>query len=285
MSRKIDEKLDSGEEIKANLDNPGTIIGIISLKGGVGKTSSVANLGAALTSKFSKKVLVVDANFTAPNLGLHLGLSNPDTTIHDVLLNQADAEDAIYRHHSGIHIMPGAFISRKINPFKLKQKINHLRHYYDIILIDSSPNLNEEIMSTMVASDSLYVVTSPDFPTLSTTLKAVRLARQKRTPISGLILNRVRGKKFELSIKDIEDAAQVPVVSVLPEDIRVAESIAYTSPVSLHKPKSKASIEYNKLAAAMINEPYQDPRMWSRLKGLFTKEIPKDNINRLLMKK
>ena len=65
----------------------GKIIGIISLKGGVGKTSSVANLGAVLASEFNKKVLVVDANFSAPNLGLHLGLVEPKVTIHDVLLN------------------------------------------------------------------------------------------------------------------------------------------------------------------------------------------------------
>src|SRR3989338_9909417 len=144
----------------------GQTIGIISLKGGVGKTSSVANLGAALSSEFGKKVLVVDANFSAPNLALHLGLVNPEATIHDVLLDNADAEDAIYEHSSGIHLMPGAYISRKINPFRLKQKISHLKDNYDFIIIDSSPNLNDEMLSTMIASDRLFVVTSPDYPTL-----------------------------------------------------------------------------------------------------------------------
>jgi len=65
--------------------NDGKIIGVISLKGGVGKTTTVANLGASLAKDFNKKVLVVDANFSAPNLGLHLGLVDPKTTIHDVL--------------------------------------------------------------------------------------------------------------------------------------------------------------------------------------------------------
>ena len=261
----------------------GKIIGIISLKGGVGKTSTVANLGAVLATEFHKKVLVVDANFSAPNLALHLGLIDPEVTIHDVLLNRANANEAIYEHEAGFHIMPGAYVSRKVKPFKLKQKIGYLKDHYDIILIDSSPNLNEEMLATMIASDQLLVVTSPDYPTLSTTLRAVRLAKQKKTPITGLILNRVRNKKFELNINDIEEAAQVPVLSILPEDITVLEALAKTTPVALYKPKANAAIEYKKLAACLVGEKYQDPRLWPRLKSIFKKDIAKDNINRILL--
>ena len=261
----------------------GKIIGIISLKGGVGKTSSVANLGAILASEFNKKVLVVDANFTAPNLALHLGLIEPKVTIHDVLLNRAHVSEAIYQHEAGFHLLPGAYISRKLNPFRLKQKIDHLKDSYDVILIDSSPNLNEEMLATMVASDELLVVTSPDYPTLSATLRAVRLAKQRRTPIIGLILNRVRNKKFELSIEEIQEASQVPVLSVLPEDIRVPEAIANTMPVTLYKPKSNVAIEYKKLASSLIGKKYKDPRLWSRLKSIFIKDIARDNVNRLLI--
>jgi|TARA_Y100000310_G_C20660488_1_gene804464 septum site-determining protein MinD len=263
----------------------GKTIGIISLKGGVGKTSSVSNLGAALASEFGKEVLVVDANFTSPNLGLHLGVVEPAATLHDVLLDKIDIAEAIYEHESGFHFIPGAYISRKIQPFKLKKKIEHLKEHYDMILLDSSPNLNEEILSTMIASDELLVVTSPDYPTLSTTLRAVRLAKQKKTPITGLILNRVRNKKFELKVEDIEEAAQVPVLSVLPEDINVLESVAHTTPVALHKPKANASIEYKKLAACLIGEQYKDPRLWSKVKSMFKKGVTIESINRLLIEK
>lgn len=262
---------------------PGKIIGIISLKGGVGKTSSVANLGAALASEFGKKTLIIDANFTAPNLGLHLGLVEPAATIHDILLDKAEVNDAIHEHESGFHFIPGAYISRQVKPFKLKQKISYLKDYYDMILIDSSPNLNEEILSTMIASDELLVVTTPDYPTLSTTLRAIRLAKQKRTPITGLILNKVRNKKFELKVEDIEEAAGVPVLSVLPEDISVLEALAATNPVALHKPRANASIEYKKLAACLIGEQYKDPRLWPRFKSMFRKDVARDNVNRLLM--
>lgn len=256
------------------------IIGIISLKGGVGKTSSVANLGAVLAKDFSKKVLVIDANFSAPNLALHLGLLNPEVTIHDVLLNRANVNEAIYEHEAGFHIMPGAYVSKKVNPHRLRHKIDYLREQYDIILIDSSPNLNEEMLATMLASDELLVVTTPDYPTLSTTLRAVRLAKQRKTPIAGLVMNRVRNKKFEISIDEIEDAAQVPVLSILPEDVKVIEALANTTPIVLHKPKANASVEYKKLAAFLIGENYEDPRLWSKIKSLFRKDVQKDRINR-----
>ncbi len=260
----------------------GKIIGVISIKGGVGKTTSVANISAALASDFKKKVLAVDTNFTAPNLGLHFGLVEPKVTLHDVLLNKVNANESIHQHEAGFHVIPGAYISRKVNTFKLKQKIGYLKDYYDIIMLDSSPNINEEMLATMIASDELLVVTSPDYPTLSTTLRAVRLARQKKTPITGLILNRVRNRKYELSIEDIEEAAEVPVLCVVPEDIKVPESIANTTPLTSYYPKANASVEYKKLAACLIGEKYEEPRLWHRLKSMFNKDITKDNINRLL---
>lgn len=262
----------------------GKIIGIISLKGGVGKTTTVANLGAALTKDFGKKVLVVDANFSAPNLGLHLGLVDPKQTLHDLLLDKVDVGSVIYSHEQGFHLIPSAYISEKINPFKLKQKISHLKEAYDVILIDSSPNLNDEMLATMIASDELFVVTSPDYPTLSTTLRAIRLAKEKKTPITGLILNKVYNKSFELKLEDIESAAGVPVVSVLPHDINVPESLYHTNPVALHKPMAKSSIEFKKLAAAIIGESYSDPRFIMRVRDMFRKEFSKDAINRELMK-
>ena len=245
------------------------IIGIISLKGGVGKTTTVANLGSILASEFNKKTLVVDANFSAPNLALHLGLVNPKVTIHDVLSNKVKIHEAIYKHEAGFHLIPAAYMYKKINPHALKHRIKHLKDYYDMIFIDSSPNLNEEMLATMAASDELLVVTSPDYPTLSTTLRAIRLAKQRKIPITGLIVNRVRNKKFELSVKDIEDAAQVPVLSILPEDIKIPESLYYTTPVSLYKPGSISAVEFRKLAACLIGEKYERVGLWDILKSIF----------------
>ena len=73
----------------------GKIIGVMSLKGGVGKTSVVVALGSAI-SDFGKKVLLIDGNLSSPTLGLHLNIINPKQTIHHVLNRAANTKDAIY---------------------------------------------------------------------------------------------------------------------------------------------------------------------------------------------
>lgn len=258
----------------------GKIIGIISIKGGVGKTTTVSNLGAVLARDFGKKVLIVDANFSAPNLALHMGFINPETTLADVLLDKVDVKEAIYEHEVGFHMLPTALLHRKLNPFKLRNKINKLKSHYDVILIDSSPTLNEEMLSTIVASDHLLVVTSPDLPTLSCTMHAIKVAKRKNTPIAGLIINKVRNKKYELSLDEIQETTGVPVVASLPDDIKVLEALAHSMPAVVFSPKKNFAIEYKKLAASIIGEEYKDTRLFSKIKEFIAPDNSQPKINR-----
>ena len=84
------------------------IIGIVSAKGGVGKTVVTSNLGITLASKFNKKVAVVDCNLTTSHLGLYLGLYSFPITLNNVLRNEAVIEQAIYPHPSGLKIIPAS---------------------------------------------------------------------------------------------------------------------------------------------------------------------------------
>ncbi|MBU0461121.1 MAG: AAA family ATPase [Nanoarchaeota archaeon] len=256
------------------------VIGVIAIKGGVGKTTTVANLGAILANNFMKKVLVVDANFSAPNLGLHLGIVKPESTVHDVLAEKVDIRKAIIQHEFGFDVLPASLVPKKINPYKLRNRLEKVKGDYDYILLDSSPTLNEEILSTMIASDELVVVTTPDYPTLSTTMHAVSVAKKKKTPIAGLILNKVRNKRFELRLEDIENATGVPILAVLPDDIKVLESLSNTMPVALQTPKGDATVEYKKLAAALAGENYADPRLLHNMRRMFSKTQSKVELNR-----
>ena len=262
-------------------------IGVISIKGGVGKTTVTTNIGAVLAHEFNKKVLIVDANFSAPNIGLHLGVVKPEkSTVHDVVLGKSKPERATYIHDAGFHFMPGSLVaSGKVDVFALKKKLRQFKKNYDVVLLDSSPTLNSEILATMVASDELLVVTSPDYPTLSCTIRAVKLAKQKNTPIAGLVLNKKRGKHFELDISDIEDLSNVPVLAVLPDTDKVLEALANATPASLHTPDDDLGIEYRKLAACLIGEKYDDPRFFSKVKGLFRGAPPRQEINREVLYK
>ena len=260
----------------------GKTIGVISIKGGVGKTTTVTNLGASLANDFQKKVLLVDANFSAPNLGMHLGMLKSENTLHDVLSNNVDVPKAIYSHEYGFDVLPASVLHKEVNPFQLKRKVNYLKNKYDIILLDSSPTLNNELLAVMLASDELLVVTNPDYPTLLCTLHAIKVAKGKNAPIAGLVLNKVHDKDFELNIHEIEEAAKTPVLAVLPDDLNVHESIAKTKPVVLHAPNSEVAIEYKKLAGALIGEEYKDKRIFHKIKGLFSREKKKEDVNRLL---
>ena len=227
-------------------------IGIIALKGGVGKTSTVANLGASLASDFKKKVLLIDGNFSTPHLGLHTGLLNPNKTIHHVLSSEMNPFEAVHESPAGFHIIPGAMNSWEVNPLLLKEKINALKENYDYILIDSSPSLNDELYSTMNASDEIYVVTSPDYPTITSTLHAIKIAKDKGFPISGLIINRFRNKKFEINPKLIQKTSGIKIAGIIPEEEKVLEALSAMTPVTVYSPRRKVSKSYRNLAKVLM---------------------------------
>jgi septum site-determining protein MinD len=175
-------------------------------------------------------------------------------------------------HEKGFDVIAASLTPKKIDPLKLKKHINFLRNQYDYILIDTSPSLNEELLGAMMAADELLVVSSPDYPTLSCTIHAIKVARKRGTPITGMILNKVRDKKFELQREEIEKATETPVIALIPDDVKIAEALAFARPAAVHAPLSNAVVEYKKLGAAMIGEHFDDPRLLARLKGFLFKE-------------
>lgn len=250
----------------------GKTIGVVAIKGGVGKTTVALNLGAVLATEFNKKVLIVDANFSAPNLGLHLGIVKPEKTIQDVLKERCSLPNAIVHHDLGFDLVLGSLNEwRTKYSHKLKQKLAPLKEWYDYIILDSSPNLNDEVFATIMASDELLIVTSPDYPTLSCTMHAAKVAKKRNTPVTGLVLNKTRNQKFELTIPEIEDAANVPVLATIPDDILVLKALSQITPTTLHTPMHDVSIRYKQLAALLSGENYKDPRMMSKIKSFFSR--------------
>lgn len=259
------------------------IIGFISVKGGVGKTTTVANLGFILAKEYKKRVLIVDGNFSGPNLALHFGFTKPQNTIHEVLEGKAKIQKAIYEHTSGLHLLPASLMSRKVDTTRFANYMASLRSFYDLILIDSSPAMNKEISAAIDASDELFVITTPDYVTLASTLHAIKTAKQKRTYISGIIVNKSRGKKYELSLDDIQEATKMPVVSVLKDDEKILEALSRNNPISALFPLNDSTIEYKKLAAALIGDRYNDKRIKTKVKALLTKRLSQDEVNRAII--
>lgn len=258
----------------------GKTIGIIAIKGGVGKTTISASLASDLANRYGKKVLLIDANYSAPNLGLHMDIVEPNKTIHHVLDRKSNMSSAIHNRF-GVHVVPGDYVYRnKLNLLKLKDKIKSVSKKYDFVVIDSSPSLNDELLSTMLASDSLFVVTTPDYPTLSCTLKAAMMAKQRGRPIDGLIINKVRDPKYELNLREIEDSVGIPVVARIPDDKTAVRAVFSRIPISVYNSNAKFSKEISRLNAA-LTQTTERKSIWHKL---IPTSRPREQINREFLK-
>jgi len=231
---------------------------VISGKGGVGKTTTVTNLGLALM-KQGENVIIVDANVTTPNLSLHLGIPFYPITIHDVLRGDADPVEAIYTHPTGLKIIPASLKTDDLaetNVEKLYQVMLNLLGRADIIIIDAAAGLGKEALSAIHVADEIIVVTNPELPAVTDALKTVKIAEQFGTPVLGVVLNRYKGLKHEMLVPDVITMLETEIISIIPEDIAVPRSIANKTPVVNHRPTSKSSREFRKLAARVTGSDF-----------------------------
>src|SRR3989344_259556 len=230
-------------------------IGVISIKGGVGKTTISTSLAADLANHYQKKVLLIDANYSAPNLGLHMDIVTPEKTIHQVLDHKTRLQNSIHKKF-GVDVIPGNYVyNPQLNYLKLKDMIKRAKENYDFVILDSSPSLNDEILSTILASDNLFVVTTPDYPTLSCSITAAKLAKQRGTPISGIIVNKIREPGYEITLKEIEDEIDIPVVARIPDDKTAIRSLFMRIPIPVYNRHSRFAKEISRLNAALTNTP------------------------------
>ena len=243
------------------------LLAITSGKGGVGKTTTAINLGAALNS-FGKEVIVVDANLTTPNIGLHLGAPIVPVNLNHVLMGKARIADAIYEHESGTKIVPSSLSVKelkRLNHKKMKDIGKKLKKMADYVIFDSAAGLGEEAISTMEAVDELIVVTNPEIPAVTDALKTIKLAEDLGKNVIGIIVTRVRGRKTEMSVSNIRDMLDTPILGVVPEDNNVQAALQ-TKDALLHSfPYSKASIAYKRIAARLANVEYEEPSLWARV--------------------
>lgn len=223
-------------------------IGIFSCKGGVGKTTTVANLGAALSDSLKEDILLVDANLTAPNLSIHFGELDPEPTIHDVLAEEKEIDEVVVGVDGLDAIFGSMAFGEEVHRVDLKGCLDPLKKEYNLILLDSSPGLGSEVISAIKACDEMVILTNPDTPTVASTLKTFRAAEKYKVPIFGTVVNKVLGKDYELSAQDIKDALGWPIVASVPEDERVRQATVEGLPIVNFEPESEAAKEFVRLS-------------------------------------
>jgi len=247
-----------------------TLITVTSGKGGVGKTTTAINLGAALNS-FGKDVIILDANLTTPNIGLHLGAPIVPVNLNHVLSGKAKVSDAVYEHESGTKIIPSSLSVRelkKLNHGKLKEVGKKLKKMADYVIYDSAAGLGDEAVAAIEAADDLILVTNPEIPAVTDALKTSKLAENMGKNVKGVIVTRVNRTKSEMPVSNVEDMLELPILGVVPEDKNVPASVVMKDALVRTHPRSKAAIAYMRIAAKIIGkDDYKEPGFFSRLFG------------------
>ena len=231
---------------------------IASSKGGMGKTTTAINLGTALTV-FGRDVIVVDCNFSAPNVSLYLGAPNISTTLHDVLDNDKDITDALYMHSMGLKIIPASPSlkdNKKIDHVKLSKLLKSLSGKADFVIIDSAEGMDDVAISSIKLGDEILVVATPELPSISDALRTIKLAQKYKKKVRGVILTRVYEDVLELSKKQIESILETPVIALIPEDETIREAVKIKNPVTHTHPSAPSSQSYKELASELLGEKY-----------------------------
>lgn len=249
----------------------GKIVTITSGKGGVGKTTTSINLAAALNA-FGKEVIVVDANLTTPNVGLHLGAPIVPVSLNHVLLGKEKVDDAIYEHESGTKIIPSSLSVkelRRLNHSRLRDIGKKLRKMADYVIFDSAAGLGEEAIAAMQAADNIVIVTNPEIPAVTDALKTSKLVEELGKEVKGVIVTRAYNAKTEMQISNISDMLELPILGVVPEDRSVPKSVVMKDALVHTHPKSKAARSYRKIAAkiAGMNNYRENYSFWEKLFG------------------
>jgi septum site-determining protein MinD len=251
------------------------VIVITSGKGGVGKTSTAINLGAAM-NHFGKDVLVIDANMSTPNVGIHLNSPEVPINLNQVLQGKAYPFEAVYEHSSGLKIMPSSLSVKelkKIKHEKLKDHTEALKEISDFVIIDSAAGLGNEAMSAIHAADELVLVTNPEMPAITDALKTIKVAQELKKEITGIIITRVRKNKYELGPETVKEMLEVPILGMVPEHDSMQEALRLKDAIVHTHPKSKPARAYKEIAARISGAEYNSnvdrPTIWEKLKGRY----------------
>jgi len=250
------------------------IIVITSGKGGVGKTTTAINLGAAM-NHFGKDVLLIDGNLSTPNIGIHLNSPEVPVNLNHVLLKKADAFEAVYEHDSGLKIMPSSLSIKelkKIKPENLKNFTEDFKELGDYVIVDSAAGLGNEALSIIQMADEIIVVTNPEMPAITDALKTIKVAEEMKKSIKGIIITRVKKNNFEMQPELVKDMLEVPILGMVPEDIAIQKSLSLKDALIHTHPKSKSARAYKEIAARLLEIDYDSNKdkhsFWKRIFGI-----------------
>ena len=216
------------------------VIGVIAIKGGVGKTTIVANLSATLARQGSK-VLAIDGSLTNGNLSIPFGLINPLVTLKNVVDGKAKIQQAIYKHESGVDFIPSPFSLEHPKHYDLRKIMASIKNSYDYILLDIPTGMEEEAESAIAACDELVLTAEPRLVDVVDAFPEMALAEKLKIPILGIVLNKVKFKAYEVKYEEIEAKLGYKILGVIPDDSHIIKAEAMQKLVVLSSPSSQSA--------------------------------------------
>jgi septum site-determining protein MinD len=234
---------------------PGKVVTVTSGKGGVGKTTATANIGAALASN-GKKVVCVDADIGLRNLDVVLGLENRIVyDIVDVVEGRCRLRQAMIRdkHFNELYLIPAAQTRDKsaVSPSDMVRLCDELRPDYDWIIIDSPAGIERGFRNAIAPADIVLVITNPEVSAVRDADRIIGLIEAEEKGPARLVINRIKPEMVKrgdmLSADDVLELLAVELIGLIPEDEQIVMSSNQGSPIALNG-KSKAGEAFRNIA-------------------------------------
>ncbi len=255
----------------------GEAIVITSGKGGVGKTTSSANIGTAL-ALLGKKVCMVDTDIGLRNLDVVMGLENRimfdlvDVADGRCRLAQAMIKD---KRFDELYLLPAAQTKDKdsITPEQIKEIILELKKDFDYVIIDCPAGIEQGFKNAIAGADRAIVVTTPENAAVRDADRIIGLLEANKLRGAKLIINRVRANMMKngdmLDIDEICQILAVDLIGIVPDDEHVIKAANSGEPTVMSA-TSRASIAYRNIARRIVGDAV--PLMLlDEKKGAFTK--------------
>lgn len=240
----------------------GQVIVITSGKGGVGKTTTTANLGTAL-ALLGNKVVLVDADIGLRNLDVVMGLENRivydlvDVTSGVCRLKQALIKDK--RFNDNLFLLPAAQTKDKtaVSPEQMADLCHRLKRQFDFVLVDSPAGIEQGFQNAIAGADRAFIVTTPEISAVRDADRIIGLleAAEKENP--ELIINRIRPNMVKkgdmMDIDDIIEILAIKLIGVVPEDDQIVISTNKGEPAVLN-PDCRAGVAYRNIASRIMGQ-------------------------------
>lgn len=254
------------------------VIVITSGKGGVGKTTTTANLGTALTM-MGKKVVLLDTDIGLRNLDVVMGLENRIVfDIVDVVNGNCKLKQGLIRdkRFEGLCLLPAAQTRDKnaLTPHQMKNLTNELRKEFDYILVDCPAGIEQGFKNAIAGADDAIVVATPEVSSVRDADRIIGLLEAAGVIKPRLVINRLRSKMVKrgdmMDIDDILDILSIGLLGVVPEDESIIVSTNRGEPAVMES-SSKAGGAYKRIARRIMGEnvPILNPDDTSNLVDKF----------------